>query len=331
MRKNPNDNRLVYLLYDEPEKRARTGHVALFITKPKASQSSQAIIYFFSLYHSLKPEKLRNANLFGKLLCRVASYTVESFLLELIMRGQSWDRFDRKEKEEETTKTLIETLTSDETLRNKYFNKGVYKHIVKLDSTSLNIDEIIAHLEQIKKTAWWGMFSPLLSQLVSLNSNTQNCCSAISSALDAGKTDISRLSKFKPLIGFVTLFMLYSTQKPILENNLTTTTLQNIAILYLIIQCMFSIQNGFNYATDIISMAKDKTTVSYALYSAINGFSLLINAVGSPFTTNACSALFKFPASLYREIMSMPGSAESELRSFTDDSGTEFTVAKPFP
>jgi len=329
MSRDATDNRSVYLFYDEPEKRARTGHVALFVTKPNASQTGDEIIYFFSMYHSLKPSDLRKQSLFGKLLCRVESYTVESFLLELIMRGQSWDRFDRREKEEETTKNLVETLTSDVTLRKKYLGKGLYKYIVQLNSSSLDINAVIAHLEQTKKIAFWGMFSPLLSQMVSLNRNTHNCCSAISSALDAGKADVSVLSKMTPLISCFALLAFFGIPKVSSEENSPLAIAQISLVTYLLIRWMISMEHAVNYATDMISMAKDKTTVSYALYFAINGLSLLINTMGSPFTTNACSALFKFPANLYREIMAMPGSVESSLRSFTDASGTEFTVARP--
>ncbi|MCX7120401.1 MAG: hypothetical protein NTZ67_01280 [Gammaproteobacteria bacterium] len=326
----PEDHRSVYLAYDEPKPRARTGHLALFVTEPTEFNTAQNIIYFYSLYHNLKPDQLRKLSLLGKIRCRVQAYTVESYNDEVTMRGQSWLRFDKRQKEEETTQNLVETLTQDKDLRNQYFKIGQYQHIIKLDSRSLDIDKVIAHLEKIKSAAYWGMFSPLLSKVVSLNSNTENCCSAISAALNAGNTKVSILKKITPLIALFSLYLAYQSPQFTRDKNPYLSFAENITIPYLLIRCMISMHHALNYADDIISMAKDKETVSYSLSFAITALSILINAVGSPVTTKACSSLFKFPANFYREAMERPGSYKVQYRNFIDISSTEKDIAESF-
>ena len=294
--------RTVWLLYQPPMEKARTGHAGLLITQ-KIDNGVKAI-YYFSLYHALLPSEVRKMSWGQRFSTSIPATTISSYEDDVVMRGQSWVRMvDENKREDEAVQHLIANLTTDSSLREKYFNRGAYQYAIRLPA-SINVDVVMTELERIKNTVWWAMVGPITRSLY-LDPVAYNCCSAIDSALQKGmqkpyqKGATGDLIEVTKKVLSFTYFMaiLFSPDVAFSAEN-PATALWFVPAIYLVLQAVreafsFVFMNNLN-ATPLGKIDKNKACLLSAIFS-------VMNVVTMPFVTRATDALI-YPTSLAKKV-----------------------------
>src|SRR3990167_4046669 len=110
--------------------RTRTGHAAIVVVS-----AEKQVVFYDSMYHDAYPSAVRHTSVFEKVLGCQPSRHVTSYVDDAIMRGQSYDRAERREKEDIPVGELLSTLPNDLETREKYFQKGQYDIFYQLPAT----------------------------------------------------------------------------------------------------------------------------------------------------------------------------------------------------
>lgn len=296
----------VTLLYHPPMQGARTGHCGLLIT---AKNDPKNVILYFSLYHNYKPSEVRKKS-WPEKFHAIDAAVVDSYKDDVLMRGQSWDRLDKKEEEDISVGALLKTLPNSLKIKKIFLQKGQFKHALSL--SSIDAEAVFDEMNRIKQTAKWAMFAPL-SQFLFQDKNAYNCCSAIRVALEKGQSH-TMSAQSAAFIQFSTLIacaaMILFSMIPILSLDNPTTALLYSPFLYLTLQLAHSIKNAYHYSNDLMLMAKHTGKISLSTQFMAYSICMLINVLGSPFSRNMSSQLFTFPSDLYRMAQALEGQAE---------------------
>ncbi|MCX7124427.1 MAG: hypothetical protein NTU49_01475 [Gammaproteobacteria bacterium] len=292
----PEDKISVYLLFHPPMDKARTGHCGLLFAKQTAS--GPETIYYFSPYHDLKPDTIRRKSAM-ECLESVASYAVLSYVDDVVMRGRSWERMiDLKLRENESVRELIDSLPTDPALQERYFNRGRFKYAVQL-LESFDAKAAIEESARIEEIFNWAMFGEFTRSFL-MDSTAYNCCSGIESALAVGshKKNISRFSEIVD-VSKKALWTAYFSAI-LFSRDITFSTdnpLKMLFFLPFIVRLAQCINNARLYMNDILAMRGNESNLVVA---CIRLTVYLVNLLGAPLMTDACSSAFTFPANLVR-------------------------------
>lgn len=289
---------------DTPALHTRTGHCAI---------SNRTLLFYFSFYQNLEPSIVRKKSFFEKLE-KIVTCTVDSHEKDTIMRGQSRDRKERNENEDISVSELMATLPSNPAQRSVFQQKGQYRFAIQLPDT-LDSNAIIEELQTIKNAASFVMF-PGLSQMIYQDPNLHNCCSSIWSALQKGGINannsiIPELPTSLKLISWALyfLFLSYSSSAQVSSEH-PGRIIFYAPLVYFITQLLQSLKNAYEYASDLIGMAKENQLSPYTLYF-VYATCMIINLLATPMSTDGCANLFIFPENLKRKVMAIPGIAIS--------------------
>lgn len=292
----------IYFLYSDPTEGSRTGHAAIAVTR------GGEMVRYFSMYHAWLPDQIRQLSITARLTALIPSSFVTAYEDDVVMRGQSYVRFQRKEKENITVPNILSALPNlDETTRALYFNHGQFHHTLKLSDNVIDpyaLIEMLDEMTDIRNNVSWTMFSPLTSFF--FNQKSYNCCSAIERALSVSKKDESRSALPAMMIAraflAVYVFAFYGMRSANEENVAPLHYLPLLYPLFLVIQSLY---HAHRYVSDLTAMAK-KDGPDFITLSLVYLLCATINVLGSPFSKNACHALFVFPNALARSISAMP-------------------------
>ncbi|MDP1573915.1 MAG: hypothetical protein Q8L78_03145 [Coxiellaceae bacterium] len=300
--RNDEARKTVLLLYHPPMGTARTGHVGLLVTQE--IDDTVKAVYYFSLYHALLPSAIRKMSWGERVSTSVPSTTVSSYEADVVMRGRSWVRMmDENKRENETVQDLMATLPIESELRETYFNRGVYKHTLRLPH-SIDTDAVIAELERIKNTASWALVGPITRSLF-WDATAYNCCSAVDAALQKGMQKPYQKGSLGSLIetSKKTLYMMYFmtilfSPDVTLSRDDPAMALWFVPAIYLVIQALRDTFN-FIFMNDLTLTPLGK--IEGAKLYFLSAFFSVMNLLCMPLAVRATDA-FIYPTSLARKV-----------------------------
>lgn len=293
----------IYFLYSDPAEGSRTGHAAIAVLR------DGKIARYFSMYHAILPDKLRHLSVTARFTRSIESHFVDSYEDDVVMRGQSKVRFEKQEKENISVPDILKNLRQlDSDTRAHYFNLGQFHHALKLPNELFNPFLLVESLDQIsdiRNSIAWAMCSPFTRFF--FDAKAYNCCSAIVQALMvSGKDELNAGAQLVLVIArvfFVACAAAYSFR---LTENQDNAFLNYLPMLYSLLLALLSIYHAYHYVQDLKAMAK-KDGPDFKTLSAVYIFCMVVNIVGSPFSDNACAALFLFPGALARSLSAVSG------------------------
>ncbi len=303
----------IYFLYSDPTEGSRTGHAAIAVTR------DGEIVRYFSMYHAWLPDQIRKLSTVARLTTSIPSSFVTSYEQDVIMRGQSSFKFQHKEKEEVSVPDILKELPNlNNVTRERYFNLGQFHHALKITDRVIDpyvLIKMLDEIAEIRNSVSWAMCSPFTRFF--FDKSAHNCCSAISDALSVSKRDKSpsalTVMMMTKACVVACIFAFYGM--PARNEQAAAPLLSYLPMLYPLFLVMQSLYYAHLYVTDLKAMAK-RGGPDLATLSMVYFLCGTVNVLGSPFTNNACLALFVFPGALARSILAIPDTQKlSELPS----------------
>lgn len=280
----------VIVAIDLPNKNSRTGHAAIKVDGK-----------CYSLYHDTTAREVRLLP-FGHFPRAI----VPSLEDDQIMRGQSWEkRAENAGNAELPVSELLKQLPTSQKDKEYFYIKGKYQHIFELPGDTVDAYTVRKELDRIIELGRWSMFGPYASFLLH-KIEAHNCCSAIQFALEKGKIKGKHtIPELAQLLLWLCYFAMLATEDQ--KENIIYSPL-----LLLLYQALVAAKNGFNYATDFVSMEKKPGTASTLLVFSVYAVCITANIIGSMYNENVCATAFLFPAHLHRQIQNIPGANRIE-------------------